>query len=207
MNTSNLSDRPSESDRVFDAVVVGSGICGSLAASILGGTGYKVCLVDRHAVYPPDFRAEHLDGPQIDQLRRLGFLDRLTDGLYRGETVTLARAGRIVGTGPTVNYGLCYDLLVNRARSSPPPSVQCVTARAATIEASDTLQRVMTSDGRVIQGRLLILATGQGYALCKQVGISRSLPRAAHSLTFGFNIDPLAASRLNIPSLSISART
>jgi 2-polyprenyl-6-methoxyphenol hydroxylase-like FAD-dependent oxidoreductase len=106
VSTGVSSDRSDESAATADIVIVGGGISGTLAATVLGRAGYDVCMIDRYAVYPPDFRAEHLDGPQIDQLRRLGFLEHLTLGLYRGDTVTLARSGHILGTTGTINYGL-----------------------------------------------------------------------------------------------------
>jgi 2-polyprenyl-6-methoxyphenol hydroxylase-like FAD-dependent oxidoreductase len=174
-----------------DIVIVGGGISGTLAATVLGRAGYNVCLIDRYAVYPADFRAEHLDGPQVDQLRRLGFLEDLTHDLYRGETVTLARSGHILGTPGTINYGLRYETLVNRARATLPPNVKAVTGKVTSLEASDTMQRIRMADGQVIDGRLVVLATGQGYALGKQLGINRRVIRAAHSLTFGFDIEPL----------------
>ncbi|WP_428531551.1 FAD-dependent oxidoreductase [Rhodopila sp.] len=188
--TSLVSDRSNDPGS-FDIVVVGGGVGGTLAATLLGRAGYTVCLIDYHAVYPPDFRAEHLDGPQIGQLRRLGFLDDLTLGLYRGETVTLARAGRIVGTSGTINYGLRYEDLVNRARAALPPEVRTVIGRVAQVDTSDTIQRVRLSDGGMITGRLVVLATGQGQAIGKALGIGRRLIRQAHSLTFGFDIEPI----------------
>jgi len=70
-----------------DIIIVGAGISGTLAATVLSRAGYRITLVDRHSTYPSDFRAEHLDGTQIEQLTRLGLLDGLVAGLYRGETV------------------------------------------------------------------------------------------------------------------------
>ncbi len=201
MPISAAKDQVNNGSQTFDVAVVGSGICGTLAASVLGRTGFSVCLIDRHAVYPPDFRAEHLDGPQVEQLRRLGFLDPLTEGLYRGETVALARAGRVIGTGRTLNFGLGYDTLVNRARLTLSPNVQRMTARAVDIEASDTLQRIATSDGGFVTARLVIVATGQGYALCKRLGIRRPVLREAHSLTFGFNVEPAGHGAFEHPFL------
>jgi 2-polyprenyl-6-methoxyphenol hydroxylase-like FAD-dependent oxidoreductase len=193
VSTGVLSDRSGTVSPIADIVIVGGGISGTLAATALGRAGYEVCLIDRYAVYPPDFRAEHLDGPQVAQLQRLGFLDDLAHGLYRGETVALARFGHIVGVTGTINYGLRYEVLVNRARATLPPNVQAVTGRVASIETSDTIQSVRTSDGRVVSGRLLVLATGQGHALAKQAGINRNVIRPAHSLTFGFDIEPVGA--------------
>ncbi|WP_428490976.1 FAD-dependent monooxygenase [Rhodopila sp.] len=189
--TTSLVSRRSDGSGCFDVVIVGGGVGGTLVARLLGQAGYEVCLIDRHAVFPPNFRAEHLDGPQIGQLRRLGLLDDLTLGLYRGETVTTARAGRIIGTSGTINYGLRYEDLVNRARASLPATVQTVIGRVAQVDASDTIQRVRLSDGDIISGRLVVLATGHGQAIGKALGIGRRLIRHAHSLTFGFDIEPV----------------
>jgi 2-polyprenyl-6-methoxyphenol hydroxylase-like FAD-dependent oxidoreductase len=186
-----FSERSGELSQAADVLIVGGGIAGTLAATILGRAGYHVCMVDRYSVYPPDFRAEHLDGPQIGQLQRLGFLNDLTSGLYRGETVTLARFGRIIGSAGTINYGLRYEDLVNRARANLPTNVRTVIGRVSDIKTSDGLQHISLADGRTLTGRLLVLATGQGQALAKQAGISRRMIREAHSLTFGFDIEPL----------------
>jgi 2-polyprenyl-6-methoxyphenol hydroxylase-like FAD-dependent oxidoreductase len=176
-----------------EILVIGGGISGTLAAAILARAGYCVCLIDRNEVYPPDFRAEHLDGPMVGQLRRLGFLDDLTLGLYRGETVALARHGRVIHSATTVNYGLPYETLVNRARNSLPPRVKMIVGRVISIETGTAVQRVCMADGRMISAYLTIIATGQSYALCKQLGMSRSMIRESHSLTFGFDIEPADA--------------
>ncbi|HEY0184476.1 MAG TPA: NAD(P)/FAD-dependent oxidoreductase [Rhodopila sp.] len=189
-----LSDDPSTAPHIAEIVIVGGGISGTLAATVLGRAGYTVCLIDRYPVYPADFRAEHLDGPQIDQLRRLGFLDDLTRDLYQGETVALARAGHIIGITETINYGLRYESLVHRARANLPRNVQAVTGRVTDIEPSATMQRVRLSDNRIFTCRLIVLATGHGYTLGKQIGIVRRLIRPAHSLTFGFDIRPARGS-------------
>ena len=142
------SSSTADSSTVADIVIIGSGISGTLAATALGRAGYKIVLLDRHAVYPADFRAEHLDGTMVDQLQRLGVLTDLTTGLFRGETVSIARFGRIVTSLPTVNFGLRYEVLVNRARAILPSNVRQVIGRVAAIENSDTIQQVRLSSGR-----------------------------------------------------------
>jgi 2-polyprenyl-6-methoxyphenol hydroxylase-like FAD-dependent oxidoreductase len=191
VRTGVISDRSRTALQTADIVIVGGGISGTLSATVLGRAGYDVCLIDRHAIYPPDFRAEHLDGPQVDQLCRLGLLDALTSDLYQGKTVTLARSGRILGTTGTINYGLRYETLVNRARATLPPNARTITGRVAHIGTSDTTQQVTMSDGRIVDCRLVVLATGQGYRLGRQIGIGRHIIRPAHSLTFGFDIEPV----------------
>jgi 2-polyprenyl-6-methoxyphenol hydroxylase-like FAD-dependent oxidoreductase len=173
-----------------DVLIVGGGISGTLAATVLGRAGYDVCLIDRYDVYPRDFRAEHLDGAMITILRRLNVLDDLTYDLFRGETVTLARYGRTLGTTGSMNFGLRYEILVNRARAALPANVRVVTGRATSLRTSNTYQTVGLGDGRTLRGRLVVLATGQGLGLCRQAGIRRRILREGHSLTFGFNIEP-----------------
>jgi 2-polyprenyl-6-methoxyphenol hydroxylase-like FAD-dependent oxidoreductase len=80
--------------------------------------------------------------------------------------------------------------MVNRARRTLPTNVRQVIARVAGIETTGTLQRVRLADGEVIAARLVIIATGQGYAVAKQLGIARREIRKSHSLTFGFDIEP-----------------
>jgi 2-polyprenyl-6-methoxyphenol hydroxylase-like FAD-dependent oxidoreductase len=182
---------PNEHQHAFsDVLIVGGGISGTLAATVLGRAGYNVCLIDRYKVYPRDFRAEHLDGAIIALLRRLHALDDLTYNLFRGETVTLARNGRPLGTTGSVNFGLRYETLVNRARAALPANVRVVTGRATSLRTSNAYQAVGLADGRTSAGRLVVLATGQGLGLCRQAGIRRRILREGHSLTFGFNIEP-----------------
>lgn len=173
-------------------LIVGGGVCGTIAAIVLGRAGYDVCLIDRYAVYPRDFRAEHLDGEMVTLLGRLGVLDGLTQGLFQGETVTLARNGRRLGIARTINYGLRYEVLVNRAHTLLPATVQTVIGRVTQIKTDPELQQVRLADGRVCTGRLAILATGPGASLCRQAGITRTMLREGHSLTFGFDIEPAA---------------
>jgi 2-polyprenyl-6-methoxyphenol hydroxylase-like FAD-dependent oxidoreductase len=184
-----IADQCDQTLSVSDALIVGGGISGTLAATTLGRAGYKVCLIDRYQVYPRDFRAEHLEGAMIELLDRLDVLGDLTHNLFRGETVAVARYGRTFGTAPSLNFGLRYDTLVNRARAALPPNVQVVTGRVTNITATKMIQQICLADGRTLRGRLAILATGLGLRLCRQAGIRRRVLRSGHSLTFGFEIE------------------
>jgi 2-polyprenyl-6-methoxyphenol hydroxylase-like FAD-dependent oxidoreductase len=71
-----------------------------------------------------------------------------------------------------------------------PPSVRRITGKAAEIVTSDDIQTVRLADGTCLMGRVVVMATGQGQVLLRQAGIGRRVLRRAHSLTFGFNIEP-----------------
>lgn len=193
MTTRDVAAVSKNADQSFEILIIGSGISGTLAATVLSQAGFDVGLIDRYPEYPRDFRAEHLDGSMIDVLSRLGLLENLTQGLYKGETVSLARLGRIVGTTATLNYGLRYESLVTRARKALPANVCVITGRVTNIDTSDTLQDVRLADGRSFTTRLIVLATGQGYGLSRQLGIQRHVLRPGHSLTFGFDLEPVGA--------------
>jgi heterodisulfide reductase subunit A-like polyferredoxin len=58
-----------------DVAIIGGGLSGAVAAVVLGRAGYRITLVDRHAVYPAEFRVEKIAGEQVELMRRLGLLD------------------------------------------------------------------------------------------------------------------------------------
>ena len=69
--------------RQTDILIAGGGLAGSTAAAMLGRAGHAVVLVDPHSVYPPDFRAEKIDGTQAAILRKTG----LADAVLRAATL------------------------------------------------------------------------------------------------------------------------
>jgi 2-polyprenyl-6-methoxyphenol hydroxylase-like FAD-dependent oxidoreductase len=186
---------------MLDVVIVGGGFSGTIAAIVLARAGYQIGLVDRHAVYPADFRAEHLDEVQTDALRRLQLLDDIVAGVPCIKHVAFARRGRLDGIWPAINYGMRYDAMVNAARTLVPPSVEILVGRVADLQAGPVHQRVMVADGRILTCRLLVVATGLGYALCGKLGITRRVLHERHSLTFGFDLEPQAGGRFSFPFL------
>jgi 2-polyprenyl-6-methoxyphenol hydroxylase-like FAD-dependent oxidoreductase len=172
----------------MDVVIIGGGLSGTLTAVLLGRSGLRVALVDLHQNYPPDFRAEQLVGAQVEMLRQLGLLDILVRDVVPAERAVSVRAGRIVGVTTATHYGIRYEDLVNRARQHLPSSVRFIKAMVVDIEATADIQRVRLSNGDLVEGRLVVLATGFGQRLLRKLGIDRTAIRDAHSLTFGFDL-------------------
>src|SRR4051812_38551407 len=80
----------------YDTAVVGSGLAGSIVATLLGRAGRSVAAIDQHAAYPPDFRAEQLVGEQASQLERLGLLKDIVGGNRPVMHAIAAHRGRVI---------------------------------------------------------------------------------------------------------------
>lgn len=169
-------------------VIIGAGLSGSLAAILLGRLGFSVALIDIHETYPPDFRAEQLVGYQVQMLSKLGLLEIVAGDALPAKQAIATRAGRTVGVVVAPHYGIFYEDMVNRARRNLPSLVRFINAKVVGIELSAVRQTVQLSDGGVVEGRLVIVATGLGQRLLNQAGLSRTVIQKAQSLAFGFDI-------------------
>src|SRR5262245_58774525 len=107
-----------------DIVIAGGGLAGSCAAALLGRAGHAVTLVDPHPVYPPDFRAEKIDGTQARILRRTGLADAVLRAATHDGESWVARFGRLLEKRPGDQHGIRYDALVNTVRGEIPASVR-----------------------------------------------------------------------------------
>src|SRR6186997_2688991 len=99
--------------RHTDVVIAGGGLAGSLSAAMLGRAGIDAVLVDPHPVYPPDFRCEKLDGPQLRTLKLTGLADAVMRASTPDREFWMARCGRLVGKRHGDQRGVLYDTLVN----------------------------------------------------------------------------------------------
>ncbi len=57
--------------RDADVVIVGAGLAGTTAATLLAKSGFSVLLIDRHLEYPACFKAEKVEADQAELLRKI----------------------------------------------------------------------------------------------------------------------------------------
>ena len=185
-----------------EIVVVGGGLSGTIAATVLGRSGYHVTLIDRYPVFPHEFRVEKIAGDQIEKMRRLGLLDRLSASAVAFDEIVNIRRGRVLDRSHAQHYGIFYDDLVNAMRAELPETVRFITGRVNGLEAGADRQRVSILGQGDVTARLLVLATGMGDILKRDLGIGRRFVHQRQSMTFGFNLRPVGASAFRHPALT-----
>lgn len=172
-----------------DVVIVGAGLAGTAAATVLARAGRSVALIDSHAVFPLEFRAEKFGPPHVALFAGLGLAQTALDAATRIDSIDVHRFGARVARHRGREYGFLYSDVVNALRRDLPGQVDFIVGRVAEIETGPDRQGVTLADGRVIRSRLVVVATGLGDAVRRKVGIARVETRKAHSLSLGFFLD------------------
>jgi 2-polyprenyl-6-methoxyphenol hydroxylase-like FAD-dependent oxidoreductase len=191
--------------RETDVAIVGGGLAGSIAAAMLGRAGIDAVLIDPHAVYPPDFRCEKLDGSQVRVLEKTGLADAVLRATTPDREVWVARFGRVVERRPGDQHGIFYAPLVNAVRSEIPSHVECIQAKATEISTSTSRQRITLSDGKEISARLVVLANGLNIGLRHTLGMTRKIISECHSISIGFDIKPTERRAFDFSALTYYA--
>ncbi len=172
---------------MYDAVVVGAGFAGSLCAILLTRRGYRVKLVDRHAVQPSEFRTEQLVGDQVGSLRRLGVLDVLLDGQASVEIAVGYRGRTQIRTEKAPHYGLPYALMVRRLRSLVPEMI-FDQGEVLDLRSEQDRMRVVLRD-QESECRFVVLATGLTRRLAARLSLRRLVLSKQHSFVLGINLE------------------
>jgi 2-polyprenyl-6-methoxyphenol hydroxylase-like FAD-dependent oxidoreductase len=187
--------------RQTDILIAGAGLAGSTAAAMLGRAGHAVVLVDPHAVYPPDFRAEKIDGTQAAILRRTGVADAvLRTATLDGES-WVARFGRLVEKRPGDQNGILYPTLVNTIRGEI-SGADFIHAKVTDIAPGANRQRITLSTGEEISARLVIVANGLNVGLRDKLGMTREMISKTHSIMLGFDLVPAGRASFSFPALT-----
>jgi 2-polyprenyl-6-methoxyphenol hydroxylase-like FAD-dependent oxidoreductase len=188
-----------------DVAIIGGGLAGSLTAAMLGRAGIDAILIDPHTEYPPDFRCEKLDGEQVAILRKTGLADAVLNVSTPDRETWVARFGRLVDKRPGDQQGIYYTPLVNTLRGEIPPTTRFMHAKATAITTSDTQQSVTLSTGDVVQARLIVLANGLNVGLRDSLGLKREILSACHSISIGFDMEPVGRRQFEFPALTYYA--
>jgi 2-polyprenyl-6-methoxyphenol hydroxylase-like FAD-dependent oxidoreductase len=188
--------------RQSDIVIVGGGLAGSTAAAMLGRAGISTVMIDPHPVYPPDFRCEKLDGPQVRVLQKTGLADAVLRVATADRECWIARFGQVVDRRPGDQQGILYQTLVNTMRAEIPQRVDVVHAKVSQSSTSSNRQRVTLSDGEEISARLLVLANGLNISLRHSLGIERQVTSPCHSVSIGFDMRPADRPTFKFPAMT-----
>lgn len=171
--------------RETEIAIVGAGLAGSLAATMLGRAGHAVTLIDPFDVCRPDFRCEKLEEAHVATLRDARVLDEVLPATRHYRDIWVARLGRLAEIKPIAEYGIEYGALVNRMRALVPPSVTFVQGKVAELALSDERQTLTLTNGEKISARLVIGANG---VMGEMVGQRREISRC-HSVSVGFDVE------------------
>ena len=185
-----------------DVAIVGGGLAGSLAASMLGRAGYEVTLIDPDEQQRPEFRCEKLDDSQLALLEQTGLADHVLPATRRDGEVWVVRYGRLIDRRPGGRAGIMYHDLVNAVRSSVPVSVRYVPSKVAEITSGPAGNSLTLTSGEMVAGKLIVLATGLNPRLSEQLCIERRLLSRRHSLSLGFDLAPAQAEAFDFPALT-----
>ncbi len=183
---SNAADN--RTDKTVDAIVVGAGLAGATAATLLGKQGKSVILIDSRQTFPAVFKAEKIEPDQAELLRKMGLLETVLRRARRVREIRSYYNGRLFRTVTEEQYGLSYGDMVNPLREQMPASVEFKMARATAVKNSDDMQRVTLDSGEELSARLLILASGVSTEIPASLGLKRVALQKHHSVAVAFNI-------------------
>ena len=188
--------------RYTDVAIVGGGLAGSTAAAMLGRSGIAVVMIDPHVTYPPELRCEKIGGDQLTLLRKTGLADTTLRATTLDGEVWEARYGYVVTKKPSDQHGIMYDTLVNTMRAQIPRDVATIHAKVVAISNSAERQKLVLSNDEEISARLVVLANGLNLGLRHLLGITRRIISPCHSVTLGFDVEPVGRPAFEFPALT-----
>ena len=188
--------------RPTDVAIVGGGLAGSLSAAMLGRAGFSTVMIDPHPAYPPDFRCEKLDGPQMRVLEKTGLAGAVLRAATPDRESWVARFGRLVEKRPGDQNGITYADLVNTVRAEIPSGVEIIHGKVKELATSADRQSVTLANGDTLTARLVVLANGLNIGLQHKLAMSREVISACHSISIGFDVRPAGRTKFGFPAIT-----
>ncbi|WP_217578434.1 FAD-dependent monooxygenase [Mesorhizobium sp. GbtcB19] len=171
-----------------DVAIVGAGLAGTVLALTLAKAGRRTALVDPHRIHHDEFRAEKTRAEQMGLFEKLG-LGPLFRSLVTPMTeIDIFRFGEFFERKEGPEFAFSYTPLVNGLRAALPADVPLTIGKVAEVSTGPDRQRLLLTDGAVIDARLLVVATGYSEAVRRAIGVERIEESKAHSLTLGFDL-------------------
>jgi menaquinone-9 beta-reductase len=167
-------------DKLFDAVVVGAGPAGSVAALTLARAGKDVLLLEKHQTPRDKICGDALIPDSIAVLDELGLLDQVRALGHPAAAIRVYSPNGshmdVKGTYVTLRRLHLDKLLFDAAEASGATVVQGLAATG--FETDHDEARVLTKAGP-IRARLVVLATGGASKMLAKFGVEhRSQPSA-----------------------------
>ncbi|TGS15807.1 FAD-dependent monooxygenase [Mesorhizobium sp. M2E.F.Ca.ET.209.01.1.1] len=188
-----------------EVAIVGAGLAGTVLATTLAKAGRKVALIDPHRVHHDEFRAEKTRAEQMGLFEKLGLGPVFRSISTPMTDLHVFRFGRLFERKQTFEYAFSYTPLVNGLRAALPPEVPLTVGKVADVSTGPDRQRLVLTDGSVIDARLLVVATGYSEAVRRAIGVERIEESKAHSLSMGFDF-AISPQEFGLQSLTFYAR-
>ena len=188
--------------RETEVAIIGGGIAGSLVACMLEKSGTEYVVIDPRSEYPDEFRCEKFNAEQITLLRQTGVADRMFEAITPVSDVWMARFGRLVRKQNYPHYGFSYQTAVNALRKDFADSSRFIQGTVADVKTTPEKQCVYLTDNRVVDARLVILASGANRELQTKLGFHQTMLSERHCLAIGFDVKPAAGSEFPFDTMT-----
>ena len=167
-------------ERVHDLAVIGAGPAGASAALLAARHGHRVVLIDRETFPRTGAAAGWLNARVSSLLKEMGIAERAVGGVPVAG-VTFHSADFTKSSRPALEHAPVYlvdrvhfgNVLVEAVRKQGVSLVEGRTARDVRLLESSVM--VELDDGKAIEARLLLLATGPRREMFHRLGIA--MPR------------------------------